>query len=320
MYNVGIMKGFIAFILSLMPVALADSLFSTWLDDTSALAQEMSGNWRHEMPESGILPSFVSFEYVSRMRERHGGSSLSWQQYSLCVPLADPRQSGGDKWMFNASLNADVTVVDDSGTFALKNTNLYHLSLPLSAIISCNSGNTMIVSVSPTLDSDFAQSAHSFHMNLMTCYRVQRSESFSYGVGLGYAPYAGAWSVMPIVTFDWQMTPEWTLSLSGYSLRAMRDMGQGLSLGAFVQGDGGSWAVKTPQGTRLLRIRSLVAGLTAEYDFSREGQTKRIVSLSVGSTLATAADICEFNSDQDRLEAHHYKPGLYVSASLDYRF
>lgn len=314
------MKRIFPFILSLAPVALADSLFTTWLDDTSSLAQEMSSSWHHEMPESGMMPSFASFEYVSRMRERHGGSSLSWQQYSICLPLADPRRSGGERWMFNASLNADVTVVDESGTFELLNNELYHISLPVSAIVPCKSGNTMILAVSPTFDTDFAQSAHSFHMNLMACYRVQHSETFSYSVGLGYAPYAGTWNVMPIVSFDWQMTPEWSLSLSGYSLRAMRDMGQGLSLGAFVQGDGGSWAVETPQGTRLLRIRSLVAGVTAEYDFSKEGQTKRIVTFSVGSTLATAADICEFNSDQDRLDAHHYKPGLYVSAAVDFRF
>lgn len=300
--------------------AWADDIISSWLDDSSSMAQEMSSSWRHEMPESGIMPSYVSFEYVSRMGERHGGSSLAWRRYSLCLPLADPRQSGGEGWMFNASINTDITSVDDSGSLLLKNNDLYHVSLPVSAIVTCNSGNTLIMAVAPSLDSDFAQSAHSFHVNLMACYRVQHSKVFSYSVGVGYAPYAGAWNVMPVISFDWQITPVWSMVLSGRSLRIMRDMGQGLSLGGFVQSAGGSWAVDTPQGTRLLRIRSLVAGLTAEYDFSKENQTKRVVSFSVGSTLATAADICEFNSDQSRIEAHHYKPGLYVSASLDYRF
>lgn len=314
------MKRIISLLLAFSPVSMADGLFSSWLDDTSSLAQEFGGAWRHEMPESGMMPSFVSAEYVSRMGERHGGSSLGWQQYSICLPLADPRRSGGDKWMFNASVNADVTVLDTSGSFDLKHNDLYHLSVPVTAIVSCRSGNNIIMAVSPSFDSDFAQSAHSFHLNLMASYRVQQSETFSYSVGLGYAPYAGAWSVLPLISFDWQMTPEWSLSLSRASLKAMRDMGHGFSLGAFVQSEGGSWAVETPNGTRLLRIRSLVAGITGEYDFSREGETKRIVTLSVGSTLATAADICEFNSDQDREDTHHYKPGLYISTSVDFRF
>lgn len=314
------MKKLLFLLMSFAPSVMADGLFDSWLENTSALAQELSSEWRHEMPASGMMPSFVSAEFVTNMSERHGGSSLGWQQYSLCVPLADPRRSGGEKWRFNASINADVTVLDTSGAFDVKYNDLYHLSLPVSAIVPRDNGNVWVAAIAPTFDSDFARSAHSFHMNLMVSYQVQHSETFRYSVGLAYAPYMADWSVMPVFSFDWQMTPEWNLSLSGYCLRAMRDMGQGLKLGAFVQGDGGSWAVETPHGTRMLRVRSLVAGFAAEYDFSREGETKRIVTFCIGSTLATAADVCEFNSDQDRLESHHYKPGLYLSGGVDFRF
>ena len=315
------MRKILVLLMTMAPSVLADGLFSSWLDNTSALAQELSSEWRHELPSSGMMPSFVSVEYVSRMRERHGGSSLGWQQYNLCVPLADPRRSGGDKWMFNASLNADVTVLDTSGSLDIEHNNLYHFSLPVSAIVPQDNGNVWIAAIAPTFDSDFSRSAHSFHMNMMVSYQVKRSETFRYSVGLAYAPYAADWSIMPVLSFDWQMTPEWNVNLSGYCLRVMRDMGQGLSLGAFVQGDGGSWAVSTEHGgTRMLRVRSLVAGLTAEYDFSKDGETKRVVTFSLGSTLATAADVCEYNSDQDRVESHHYQPGFYVSGGVDFRF
>ena len=42
--------------------------------------------------------------------------------------------------------------------------------------------------------------------------------------------------------------------------------------------------------------------------------------LCVGSTLITTADILRYNSDLDRVKGHHYHPGLYVSASVDFRF
>lgn len=178
----------------------------------------------------------------------------------------------------------------------------------------------VVVALSPSFDSDFDQREHSFHMNLLATYTVKKSETFSYSVGLSYAPYAAAWNVMPVFAFDWQMNDDWKMSLSGFCLSVMRDMGQGLSAGLFVQGEGGSWAVSTPEGTRLLRVRSLVAGFTVEYDFSKDGETKRVASLSLGSSLSTAVDVCKYNSDRDREESHHYQPGLYVSAGVDFRF
>lgn len=314
------MKRALILLLVMPPAVWAEGWFKDWLDNTSALAQELSHDWRHELPESGVLPSYFNVEYVSRMRERGGGSSISWQQYSLSLPLADPRRSGGENWMFSASFNADVTLLDKSGGLHIQNNDLYHVSLPVSVIVPRSNGNMVVVALSPSFDSDFDQREHSFHMNLLATYTVKKSETFSYSVGLSYAPYAAAWNVMPVFAFDWQMNDDWKMSLSGFCLSVMRDMGQGLSAGLFVQGEGGSWAVSTPEGTRLLRVRSLVAGFTVEYDFSKEGETKRVASLSLGSSLSTAVDVCKYNSDRDREESHHYQPGLYVSAGVDFRF
>ena len=284
------------------------------------MAQELCNDWQHELPETGMMPSFVSAEFSSNMGERHGGSSIRWQQYSLCLPLADPRRSGGKGWMFNASVNADVTWLHSTGSLDVQHNALYHFSIPVAAIVPRDNGDSMVLALSPSLDSDFTRSAHSFHWNMMGTYRVRYSESFSYAVGLAYAPYASAWNIMPVVAFDWDITPDWTLTLSGYSLRAMRNMGDGLSLGAFVKGAGGAWAVQQKQGTRMLRVRSLVVGVTAEYDFSEPEQTKRIVTCSIGSIVSTAVDVCRYNDDRDRDASHHYHPGLYVSAGVDFRF
>ena len=304
----------------LSSAAMAEGWFDTWMDNTSSMAQELCSDWRHEMPETGMMPSFLSAEFTSNMGERHGGSSINWQQYSLCLPFSDPRRSGGNGWMFNASLNADVTFLNSSGSLDIKNNDLYHFSIPVAAIVPRHNGDSMILAFSPSFDSDFARSAHSFHWNMMGTYRVNLSESFSYAVGLAYAPYASDLNVMPVVAFDWDISLDWKMSLSGYSLRVMHNVGNGLSAGAFVKGAGGSWAVEQSQGTRLLRVRSLVTGVTVEYDFSQPEQTKRIITCSVGSILTTAVDVCRYNADRDRDESHHYHPGLYFSAGVDFRF
>lgn len=314
------MKKTLALLLTLAPGALAEEWFDTWVDDTSALAWSLYSDWHHKLPESGLFPSFVSFETVSNMGERHGGSTLSWQQMGLCVPLADPRQSGGKDWMFNASLNAEVTLMDADGAFDLRRNELYNFSLPVSAIIPRDNGDLMIFAVAPAFASDFVHRAHSFHVNLLFSYNVEYSENFTYSVGLGHSPDATIMGVMPVFSFDWKMTPDWSMRLSGLHFCVMRNMGQGLALGLFADGAGGSWAVNTDGGTRMLRVRSMVAGLKAEYDFSKPGETKRIAQLEIGSTLITTADILEYNSELDRVEGHHYHPGLYISGAVDFRF
>lgn len=314
------MKKTLAVLLALPATAFADAWYHEWKDDTITMAQSLYDNWRHEMPESGFMPSFLSFEFTSHMGERHGSSSLGWQQCGFNLPLADPRRSGGDGWMFNASFNAQVTVLNTDGSLALRRNDLYHFSVPLAVIVPGANGNRVVVAVSPAVASDFVHHAHCFHVNFLATYHVQHSEEFSYSVGLAHSPDATIWALVPVVNFDWKMTPDWRLSLSGFKLTALRNVGTGLDIGCFVQGAGGSWAVNRPDGTRMLRIRSLVAGVTGEYDFSRPGETKRIITLSIGSTLATSLDVCHYNSDLDEQERYHYHPGLFVSGAVDFRF
>ncbi len=314
------MKKSLLMLLSLAPAAVASDWFNSMVDDSTDFAWTMYSDWHHKLPESGLFPSFFSFETVSNMGERHGGSTLSWQKVGLCVPLADPRQSGGKNWMFNASINSEVTFMDADGEFDLRRNELYNLSVPVSAIVPRDNGDMVIFVVAPAFASDFVQRAHSFHVNLLFSYSVEHSESFSYSVGLGHSPDATIMGFMPVFSFDWKMTEDWSMRLSGLHFSIMRDMGNGLELGAFADGVGGSWAVNTPDGTRMLRVRSLVAGLKAAYDFSKPGETKRLATLAVGSTLITTADLLYYNSDLDRVKGHHYHPGLYISASVDFRF
>lgn len=314
------MKKTVALMLLTAVLAHAESWYDSWLENTSSMAQEICNNWRHEMPETGILPSFVSAEFSSNMGERHGGSRFGWRQVGVTIPFADPRRSGGEDWMFNASLNAEMTVMDAKGTLDFRNDEFYHFSLPVSAIIPRNNGNMYIFAVAPSLASDFVHAAHSFYVNLLASYNVKHNESLSYSIGLAYAPMSGTWSLLPVFSCNWQFEQNWEFRLKGYKISLMRDMGQGWDAGLFVQASGGSWAMDAEQGTRLLRVRSIVAGVTAEYDFSKPGQTKRMATLSIGSTLTTAVDVCEFNSDRDRDSGYHYHPGLYVSGGVDFRF
>ena len=314
------MKKSLLLLLSLAPATYATDWFNSLVDDTTDFAWTMYSDWHHKLPESGLFPSFLSFETVSNMGEGHGGSTLSWQKVGLCVPLADPRQSGGKDWKFNASINSEVTFMYANGEFDLRRNELYNFSVPISAIVPRDNGDMVIFVVAPAFASDFVHRAHSFHVNLLFSYSVQHSDSFSYSVGLGHSPDATIMGFMPVFSFDWKMTEDWSMRLSGLHYSIMRDMGNGLELGAFADGAGGAWAVNTPDGTRMLRVRSLVAGLKAAYDFSKPGETKRLATLAVGSTLITTADLLYYNSDLDRVKGHHYHPGLYISGSVDFRF
>lgn len=307
-------------LLALTPAAYAADWFDSLVDDTSNFAWTMYSDWQHKLPESGLFPSFFSFETVSNMGERHGGSTLSWQKVGMCIPFADPRKSGGKDWMFNASLNADVTFMDADGEFDLRRNELYNFSVPVSAIVPRDNGDVLVFVVAPAFASDFVHRSHSFHVNLLFSYSVQHSDTFSYSVGVGHSPDATIMGFMPIFSFDWKMTEDWSMRLSGLRYSIMRDMGHGLELGLFADATGGAWAVNTPDGTRMLRVRSLVAGVTAAYDFSQPGQTKRLASLSIGSTFITSADLLHYNSDLDRVKGHHYHPGLYISGAVDFRF
>lgn len=314
------MKKTLFLLMACVSVAHGDNWLDDWMDDASSMTKAVYSDWHHNMPDSGLLPSFVSFELTSNMGERHGGSTLGWQQYGLCVPLADPRRSGGAEVIFNASFNAELTFMDADGAFNLDRNELYKFTLPCAVILPRQNGDTVMAAVAPTLASDFVRNAHCFHVNFLFNYTIKHSETFSYSLGLGYSPDSAVYGMMPLIGFNWKMSDVWTMSLNGARFSVMRDMGDGLELGLFTDVMGGSWAVESEYGTRMLRVRSLVAGLTAVYDFSQPGETKRVVNLSIGSTVTTMAELCKYNNDHDREEGHHYHPGLFVSGAVDFRF
>jgi hypothetical protein len=281
---------------------------------------ESADSWSFGMPDTGLLPSFAKAEFFSQMKERHGDASdLSMQSYGIMVPFLDPRKTGSGDTHINFQLDAKVTVINAGGSLRLRNENMYNLALPMTFITSMPSGNTWTYGVAPELASDSKAMEKGLDLTAYAFYSVKASDTFSYSLGLALSPRFVEYTVLPIVRFDWKPCELWTVSLKDYDLKAMYQASERLVVGPFLSARGGIWAVDTDRGARFLRIRSLVLGAAVEYDFSRPGQTKRVLSAAIGSTLATHAQFCERGS-MDGYENHHYKPGFYASAEVDFRF
>ncbi len=276
--------------------------------------------WQHQLPETGLLPSAFSTEIVTEMRERHGHSRLGMQTASLTIPLSDPRRSSVAGWAFNASFDTELTLIDAEGDFSLQHDTLGEFTLPLSLIRTESDGNRLILALAPMLATDFDELTRGLDLGAVASYTVRRSENFSYSLGLGVAPRMARYGVVPFIGFEWRLPQDWTLSLKGYRLSAMHAFSERFSAGPFVAGTGGTWAVSTDEGSRILRVQSLVLGVAGEYDFSGEGQRKRLITASVGSTVATSARFYRRGSSSHSVEAHHYHPGLSVSLGVDCRF
>ncbi len=277
--------------------------------------------WEYDLPDSGIAPSYAHASFVSRMRERHGGSShLGVQRYALTLPLSDPRRSGGKGWMFNAQFDVKATLLDVDGSLDLHRDELFAFALPLSLVKPLAGDRLLTVALAPEMASDMSGSARGYDLAAFVDYKVKASDTLSYGVGLGMSPRFAQYWVVPFFSLAWQPAPDWEVRLRGYRLTALYDLSPHLAVGPFMEGAGGVWMVKTDRGDRIFRIRSLVAGVMGEYDFSHEGQRKRIVTAALGTTLATSAQFCERGGSKDAYETHHYRPGIYAAIGVDFRF
>ena len=276
--------------------------------------------WRYGLPDTGILPSYAQVEWYSRMGERHGGSELSMQSYSLIVPLSDPRKTGWEKTMLNLQFNAKLTCVNTGGTLDLRNDELYNFALPITFIRPVANGNCWTYGVAPEIAADCKAVDKGIDLAAYAFYTVKHSKTFSYSLGLAMSPRFAEYLVLPMLRFEWEPCEDWVVKMSGYELAAMYQATERLSFGPFVAARGGVWAVDTDRGDRIFRVRSLVVGGMFEYDFSRPGQTKRIITASVGSTVTTNAQFLERNARKDSFGNHHYKPAFYVSAGVDFRF
>lgn len=277
--------------------------------------------WTLRMPDTYLLPSYAKATYVSRMHERHGGSHLGWQEYTLNLPFTDPRRSHLGNWMLSVQGNASVSIMDVGGTLDLRKDELLDFAVPVTLIRPmARSGERFSITAMPRYAGDAAHSARSWDLTVVADYARRCTESFSYSIGLASSPRFADYAVVPYVSFRWQATPYWLVSLRGYKLSALYKLSERLQVGPAIGNEGGTWMVDTPDGERVLRVRSLTAAMVAEYDFSRVGQSKRIIMASVGTTLATSAEICRRNASHDRVEGFHYKPGLVISAGVDFRF
>ncbi len=285
------------------------------------MAQDAEPEWEYHLPETGLLPSAFFVRYVSNMGERHGGSSMGWQQYELTVPFADPRRTGCGDWYVNAALDVKLTHVQASGALEVPQEMLHMMRLPVSLIHPMRGGRRLIMALAPTVTGDGTWDPHCFDVGGYVNYAVELSDTLSYSVGAAFSPRLMQYGIIPAFSVHWKLAEDWEVNWVGYDLRVMRQMGvEGLSAGVFASGMGGYWSVHTEGGERLMRIRTLAMGVALKYDFSRPGQTKRILMAELGSTVATTLDYCRFTRDNERVEGHHFHPGFYVAAGVDFRF
>ncbi len=277
--------------------------------------------WHYGMPDTGLLPSYGRFEWFTRMGERHGGNSeLSMQSYGISVPFLDPRKTGWGETMVNLQFDAKVTILNTGGSLDLANEEMYNFALPITFITPMPNGRRWTYGLAPEVASDSDAAEKGFDLAAYAFYTVKQSEHFTYSLGLAASPRFAEYGVLPMMRFEWTPNDRWTVSLAGYQLQALYHATDRLSFGPFLASRGGIWSVGTERGDRIFRVRSLVAGAMFEYDFSRPGQTKRIITAAVGSTLTTNAQFLERNGRKDAYDNHHYKPALYISAGVDFRF
>lgn len=275
---------------------------------------------QYDLPDTGLAPSFGEITYISRMRERHGGSHLSMQRYELTIPLSDPRKTRWNDININAQLDTEITVFNAGGSLTLKNEVMYNIALPISFIKSLPNGNNFIAGFASNLSTDGHAIEHGIDVSAYAMYTMKKSDTLSFTIGAGVSPRFAKYIVGPIFGFEWKPNRDWTIDMSGYHLSALYKVNERLRVGPFATAEGGNWAVETPTGDKYFRLNALILGLTGEYNFAEAGQSKRIFNLSVGSNVATRADFMKRNAGKDSVQTHHYKPALYVSAEVDFRF
>ncbi len=299
---------------------MSNKLIFTTLALAGMAAAEGVHTLQYDLPDSGLAPSFGEFTYISRMRQRHGGSNLSMQSYALTIPLSDPRKTHWNGISINAQLDTKISVFQTGGSLDLKNDVMYNVALPISFIKPMSNGNKLIVGLAPEVATDGDATNHGIDLAAYGMYTIQKSATFNYTIGVGISPRFAEHVAVPFFGFEWKPNQDWTLTMSGYKLTALYRVNDRLHVGPFAMSTGGIWAVETPRGDEHFRMRALVLGLTGEYNFAAPGQTKRIITFSLGSNVATRADFLKRNADKDSVQTHHYKPAVYAAVGVDFRF
>lgn len=280
-----------------------------------------SADWTYNLPETGLMPGAAEVAVWSDMSERHGkASSFGMQQYDLAIPLSDPRRTNFGAWAFNAALDVEITALHASGSLQLRKDELYNINMPLSLIRRLENGKRLALTLMPSVSTDFSSGWSGVALAGAVDYQLYTSDTLTCSIGLIIMPQRLYYGAAPFFSAEWKPARDWTVKLKGYRLEAMYAFTPRFSAGPVVMGMGNSWAVRTERGNQLFTVRSLVAGVTGEYDFAASGQRKRIVKATVGSILTTTAEFNRMDSGKHTVEAHHYHPGLYVSVGVDCRF
>ena len=276
--------------------------------------------WTLRMPEAALLPSYAKATYLSRMHERHGGSHLGMQEYAVNIPFVDGRKSRVGSWHYNVQANVATSIMDVGGGLDLRRDHMYDFSTPVTLARTLSNGDRLMLTAMPRYSGDAVHSSHAWDLGGVVDYNVKYSERLSYSVGVAVSPRFAEYAVAPYVFFNWQATPEWQVRMHGYDLVALYAVNDRLNIGPSLSCKGGSWMVSRPEGQRILRVRSLVAAMVAEYNMGEPGKNKRMFTAALGSTLATSAEICNRTARKEAIETHHYKPGLALSMEMDFRF
>lgn len=296
----------------------------TWFCSILALVGMLSTAqaevWSLRMPGTGLLPSYAKATFLGRMHERHGGSHMGMQDYTLNIPIVDGRHSHVGKWRFNMQANVTATLMDVSGSLNLRRDEMFDIALPLTAIRPFANGDRFTFTLMPHYAGDRGKTAHAWDLGIVANYSVKFSETFTYSLGVAVSPRFAQYAAVPYISFNWQVTPDWLVRMQGFQLAALYRVNERLRVGPGFSCEGGTWMVRTDMGDRIFRVRSLMAALVAEYNFAPVGKSKRIFTMAVGTTLASTAEFCDRTARKDSISMRHYKPGVAVSLGVDFRF
>ncbi len=276
--------------------------------------------WTLRMPDTSILPSYVKASYLSRMSERHGGSHMGFQDYTVNVPFTDGRRSHVGKWLYSVQASMSATLMDVGGELDLRRDELWSFSLPVSMVRPLGEKERLMMTAIPRYAGDMVSSAHAWDLAMAVEYSTKTSDAFSYSIGLAASPRFADYVVVPYITFHYQLSPDWMVRMRGYQLSALYKVNDQLRVGPSMSDEGGVWMVATPRGQRIFRVRSLALAGLVEYDLSSPGKNKRLFNLAMGATLATTAEYCQRSMGRDPIETRHYHPGFYLAGEVDFRF
>ncbi len=276
--------------------------------------------WTLKTPDTGMLPSYARVVYLSRMGERHGGSHLGMQEYSVNIPFVDGRKSYIGKWYYNVQANVGVSIMDVGGQLNLRRDELYDFSVPISIVHPLGENRRAMLTLMPRYAGDTVSSAHAWDLGVAAEYDSKASDTFAYGLGLAASPRFSEHVFVPYFSFRWMPSPEWLIRLRGGQLAALYQVRDNLHIGPALCYEGGTWMVSSPHGQRIFRVRSLAFAGVVEYNFSRPGTPKKMLNFAAGMSLASTAEFCQRKIDRDTIKMYHYKPGAFVSAELDFRF